>query len=143
MWEIEFAAQIISFLRSLLLGGIYGLAYDLFHAPFRKRGAVTFFVCDILYFVVIAFVNFCFLLAVSNGKVRGYLLVGAAIGFIIYKKTLSPVLAAVAAFVLRPIKALFSLIARGFSAVSEGLSAFFSKNAEKISQNIKKILKKG
>lgn len=144
MWEIDFAAQIFSFLKSILLGGIYGLIYDLFRFPVRRReaSAITVFAVDILYFAFIAVINFCFLLTVTNGEVRGYLLLGAALGFAAYKKTLSPVLKLAAALVLKPIRVLFSLLNRGIKAVFSPVITFFSKIIKKISEIIKKRLKK-
>ncbi len=145
MWEIDFASQIFSFLKSIILGGVYGLIYDLFRIPVRKReaSAVFVFAVDLLFFAFIAVINFCFLLTVTNGEVRGYLLLGTALGFLLYKKILSPVFAVAAALAFRPFKALYSLLKKGMGAVFSPLMTFFSKNIKKITKIIKKLLKKG
>lgn len=144
MWEIDFAKQILTFLMSIILGGIFCLIYDLFHLPVRRVGAsaVAVFAVDIFYFIFIAVINFCFLLVRCNGEVRGYVLFGEIMGFYICKKTLSPIFCLMISLIIKPIKLLKNLIVRLLSPVFNMFSGFFSKIYEKIGENIKKILKK-
>ena len=143
MWEIDFVAQIFSFLKSIILGGAFGLIYDLFRIPLRRRevSAVLVFAVDLLYFAFIAVINFCFLLTVTNGEVRGYLLLGTALGFFIYKKTLSPIFSFLVILIIKPFKALFSLLKSGVKAFFSPRITFFSKIFKKITEIIKKLLK--
>ncbi len=145
MWEIDFSKQIISFFYSIVLGGIFGLLYDLFRAPVRNKEAsvVAIFIVDVVYFAFIGVINFCFLLAVSNGNVRGYLLFGALIGFFAYKKTLSSLIALLCSLVVKPVKMAFYGINKVFSAFSNLAWKVFLSISKKISKIIKKILKKG
>ncbi len=145
MWEIDFAEQITSFFYSIVLGGIFGLLYDFFHIPVRGKdaSAVAMFVIDVLYFAFIGVVNFCFLLAVSNGFVRGYLLFGDFVGFLVYKKTLSSIIALICSLTVKPVKAVFYGINKAFFAFSNLVWKLFLNVGKKISKNIKKILKKG
>ncbi len=83
MWEISSNLQIANFLRAVLLGGFFCLLYDLFSAA-RKAGAnstAAVFLQDIFYFVIIAPITFCFLLATTNGEVRAYIIFGVFLGF--------------------------------------------------------------
>ncbi len=145
MWEIDFAQQIKSFFYSIVLGGMFGLLYDVFRIPFKRKGvsAVVVFVADVFYFAFIGIVYFCFLLGVSNGEVRGYLFLGAALGFLAYKKSLSPIILLVIRLILRPMKWVFLRISRTISAFSDLVWNSFLKTSEKIADLFKKILKKG
>ena len=83
MWEINNSFQAVSFLYSVIFGVIYCLLYDIFRAlrKLYSPSAVTVFLQDIFYFVIIAFFTFLFLMAVSNGEIRAYVIVGMAFGF--------------------------------------------------------------
>ena len=85
MWEIDIAEQTLSFFISLALGGAFCFIYDLFRAVRRAFGFknVKVFICDVLFFVICAFITFCFLLSLTNGMVRGYFIFGIIIGFLI------------------------------------------------------------
>lgn len=130
MWEINSLSQFISFLYALALGGIFCLFYDIFRS-FRhifKFGDIAVVFQDIIYFIIISFVTFIFLLSVTNGEIRGYILFGIALGFLICALTISK---------------LFFKILTAFLGV---FSCFFRKVrlfAAKIFKNIENTFKKG
>ena len=92
MWEISNLNQIISFLKSILLGGIFCLFFDIFRSLRRvfNFSAIWVLVQDIFVFAVLAPVTFCFLLATTNGEPRLYIFLGMITGFFAVQKALSP-----------------------------------------------------
>ena len=91
MWEINSNNQIITFLLSVALGGIFCLIYDVVRAM-RKVGFNTTFivnVTDILIWIIYAFITFIFFISRTNGEIRGYALVGELIGFWLARITVS------------------------------------------------------
>ena len=91
MWEINNSLQILSFSRSLVLGILLCVLYD-FIKSLRLTvnfSAIAIFLQDIAYSCIAAFVTFLFLLSVTNGEMRGYVISGILAGFIISRFTLS------------------------------------------------------
>ena len=94
MWEISNNNQIITFVLSIALGGVFCLLYDVVRA-IRKVGLNSTFavnVSDILIWVVFAFATFIFLMARTNGEIRGYVLCGELLGFVLMRISISKVL---------------------------------------------------
>ena len=150
MWEISLGGQITAFLYSLLLGAALCLLYDIIRAT-RKSGADSFlavFAGDILFWAISAVVVFIFLVAVTNGEIRGYVLFSAAAGFLIYRFTAGrPVfflLCLVFSF-LSKIFSKFSFAVSGFCAFLERKMAIVSKKTVSASKScalsVKKLLK--
>ena len=91
MWEIDSSFQAVSFLYSVLFGAGYCLFYDFFRA-FRKLykpTAFSVFFEDLIYFLIISILTFLLLMSLSNGEIRGYILIGIAVGFTICFFTVS------------------------------------------------------
>lgn len=77
------------FLFSLVLGAVLSLFYDMIRAT-RVAGlnsTAAVFIGDILFWLICAVAVFIFLVGVTNGEIRGYVLFSAAIGFIVYRVT--------------------------------------------------------
>ena len=93
MWEINSSFQAVSFLYSVLFGVLYCLFYDFFRVlrKLNKSTELSVFFEDLFYFVVIAFVTFLLLMSLSNGEIRGYILFGMAVGFVICYFTISQI----------------------------------------------------
>lgn len=91
MWEIDLSEQIYTFLLSLFLGVIFCLVYDTVRTIElnSKMCKTAVFVADIFYFIVIAIFDFCFFLVRTNGEIRGFVLIGQLVGFLVCRKTLS------------------------------------------------------
>ena len=90
MWEISVGGQATAFACSAVLGAILGFVYDIIRAT-RKVGLNSFaavFIGDMLFWIISAVAVFMFLMAVTNGEIRGYILFSCLSGFIIYLLTL-------------------------------------------------------
>lgn len=140
MWEINNTAQITAFLYSILLGMIFCLFYDLLRA-FRfavKLTDLSVFLYDVFYFSVISVITFIFLLAVTNGELRGFVFLGILLGFLLFYFTVSRVL-------LKYLKSVFVFLATLFNKISNGLNEKLEKAdifITKIIITVKKYLKK-
>ena len=127
-------AQAVAFAASLALGVLYGVLYDivrflrvLFFIDVRPpRGGRDFFrlflvaVGDFLFLVVCAVLACVFFFVTGDGRVRGFVLVGAFCGFLAYYHTVGrlfiTVVAAAAAAVRRAVCAVFRLVKKPFAA---------------------------
>ena len=91
MWEINVGNQFLTFVYSLVLGGMLCLSYDFIRA-LRKSGFNSFiavFFTDIIFWIISAFITFIFLISRTNGEIRGYVLIGILAGFVIFRLTFS------------------------------------------------------
>lgn len=85
--------QTLIFFRSLWLGALLGMMYDLFRifriaVPTPNFAAVAE---DILFFLLSAFLSFGFILSVNYGQVRFFILLGEGLGFLLYYLMVGPV----------------------------------------------------
>ena len=140
MWEISIGFQTVSFLCAVLVGVIWATAFDCFRAVRKtvKHSAVLVFFEDLFLFLAFTFITFMLLMARCNGEVRGYILVGEAIGFILCRLTFSrltlPFFSLILSFMLK----IFSKI----NYHLDRFGAFLEKNTDKMWLNIKKTFKK-
>lgn len=97
------AQQTYAFLMTILAGGIIGLLFDGYRVvrsllkPKQLATAMT----DLLYWIVVTPTVFALLLAGNWGELRFYVLLGLAVGLLLYFQTLS---AAVIWFLMSVIK---------------------------------------
>ena len=139
MWEISNTAQITGFFYSVLLGMCFCLFYDLLRS-FRfavKSTDFSVFLYDIFYFSVISVITFVFLLAVTNGELRGFVFLGILFGFLLFYFTVSR-------FLLKYLKSLFLFLATLFNKINNGLNGKLEKAdifITKILITVKKYLK--
>lgn len=144
MWEINNSLQLLSFARSLGLGVILGLSYDILRS-LRKvvnYSAVAIFFQDIIFSVLAAFITFTFLLSVTNGEMRGFVLLGMTVGFFIARFTISVLWFRLLKFVFSRLKLVLSLISKWFYSGFNYLEKNINKLLQKSSKTIKKLLKK-
>lgn len=94
MWEIGINNQAVTFLFSALLGFGLSFLYDLFKIIRRvaRPKKIVVFILDIIYFLIITVIFFCFLMLRTNGELRIYTFVGAALGFLLFYITFSKVM---------------------------------------------------
>ncbi len=113
---ISVSQQTITFLQSTLLGIGLGMLYDLFRILrlIIPSGKIISFVEDIIYFLLCGVISFAFLLAVNNGIVRGYLLIGEFLGAALYYFTLGKLIYRVADKLILFFKKFLSLFYRIF-----------------------------
>ncbi|MBP3706796.1 MAG: spore cortex biosynthesis protein YabQ [Clostridia bacterium] len=91
MWEINSNDQIVTFLWGIVLGIALCILYDFIRAALtvKRCGKCIVFMADVFFWVITSFVVFVFLLARTNGELRGYALVSIGVGFLIFKLTIS------------------------------------------------------
>lgn len=150
MWEININNQFSTLALSVCLGCILCAVYDVLRAS-RKAGfnsAVSVFVTDITFWVLSAFATFIFFISRTNGEIRGYVLIGEFIGFVLFRISLSRLIFWCFTKLFSFLKKLNCLINKGFEAlyrktdtVMQKIRNFaleFQKRSLKI---IKKLLK--
>ena len=90
----QISQQLIAFGQSILLGVSFGVLYD-FLRPFRLRSPRFTAWLDLLYCLTLGCTCFLFILRRGNGEIRGFLVLGAAGGavlfFCIFSQLLRPV----------------------------------------------------
>ena len=134
MWEISLADQIKSALQSLPLGIAPALVFftvESFHTAFKST-KIRVFISDILFFIVAAFITFCFLLISSNGEIRGYILIGEGIGFFIFKALFSK-------YYIKFLSALIALVNSFFEGLAGAVRGLFEKIAERVQKSLEKL----
>lgn len=94
MWEISSTSQILTFLYSIVLGFSIGIIFDLPRSfrPFVKHKSAYLFISDLSFWILTAFITFCFYLVFTNGELRGFVVIGMLFGFITERLTLSLIL---------------------------------------------------
>ena len=114
MWEINLSQQATTFLLSMLLGAIFCFIFDITRGIrlFGLNSKVAVFFTDIIYFLIISFINFCFFLTRESGQVRGYVFIGEIIGFFIFRLTFSKFIMFLLALINRVYKSVKTRIYR-------------------------------
>ena len=129
MWEISLNHQALTVALSAFMGIIFCLLYDIFKATrlFWKIKTVGVFISDILFFIIAALIEFCFLLSRSNGEIRGFILAAEVIGFIFCRFTFSKIYLKILIFLLNIIKKITVYIDNAFCKIINIIYKF-SKN---------------
>ena len=143
MWEINNSLQLLSFIRSLILGVLLCVLYDFIKSARLTAdfSAITIFLQDIIYSCISAFVTFIFLLSVTNGEMRGYVILGILAGFIISRFTLSRLFCKFLKLVFGGIKRLFEVVSKWFYCNFDQLTEKIIKISKKTLKTVKKLLK--
>lgn len=120
MPDVAIAAQTRLLMLAFGFGFLLGVAYDLFRIVRLTvtRGRVAVFVMDVAYFLSAGVLVFLFMLAHNQGELRFYMLLGIALGFLIYYFTFG-------AFVLKWSNRLVRFLRRFLKAVWRIVSAPF------------------
>lgn len=144
MYMLTIADQTRLFLLALGLGFLLGVVYDLFRVlrmAFTMR-RVGVFIQDVLFFLTCASVTFIFLLAVNQGEVRGFIIAGEGLGFLIYYFSFGLLAVKVSSFLVHAIQRLFYLISLPFRALFRLFRRLFGKIGISVKKTSKKIAKK-
>ncbi|MCL2578830.1 MAG: spore cortex biosynthesis protein YabQ [Oscillospiraceae bacterium] len=111
---IYLAEQTMLFFQSILLGALFGIAYDALRitriAIPTARWVVS--VEDVLYFLLCAVSAFFFIMRTNDGQVRLFVLIGATVGMLLYFNSLSILVMGVSEALIRFVKAVIRLICR-------------------------------
>lgn len=139
------------FFESVLLGAILGICFDVFRIlritiPSSKAAV---FIQDILFFVIIAAASFYFFVTFNEGIVRGYLLLGELLGFIIYYCTIGSLVFKAAEWIISWLKRILGFVFRvvlwpffKFFKLIKWLFQPFCKIIGDCAKKIKKTLRK-
>ncbi len=150
MWEISIGGQLITGLYSLALGAVLCAFYDILRA-FRKAGADSFisvFIEDIVFWLVSAVMVFLFFVSVTNGEIRGYVILFCVAGFLLYRITVGRIafflLCKLFIFASGIWRRISNLLADFSSLIIKATSIFLNKTAKASSvilSSVKKLLK--
>ena len=135
MSEITFFGQTGGLFAAIVTGVVLCLLYDLmriFRIAF-KSGKITVFFEDVIWFSVTAVVTYLVCLAKCNGEVRGYILIGEGVGFLLCRFTVSRGIMTAAKPAIRAAK---KLIRR----LKNALLCFLTPIAVRLREKIRKIL---
>ena len=144
MYMLTIADQTRLFLLALGLGFLLGIVYDLFRVvrmAFTMR-RVGVFIQDVLFFLTCAAATFLFLLAVNQGEIRGFIIAGEGLGFLIYYFSFGLLAVRVSSFLVHAIHRLFFVISVPFRALFRLLKKLFVKIGISAKKTSKKIAKK-
>ena len=140
----------MSCIYSLVLGGVLCLFYDLIRAT-RSAGmnsAFAVFAGDIIFWLVSAVCVFFFMVALTNGEIRGYIIFSAAAGFLIFRFTVGRltffILDLLFCFSVKVTARVFGMIADICDFLQAGAIKATGKTAKAVSgtaQRLKKLLK--
>lgn len=145
MWEINSSLQLLNFLRAVALGVIFCVIYDFLKAlrATVRYGAVAVFVQDVFFSLLTALATFVFMLATTNGELRGFVFFGLAIGFAVCRLSISRLFQKV-------LRSLFLGISRSLQVISVNIYNSFDlieRNVilfcKKTFKTLKKLLKIG
>jgi len=138
MWEINSISQYTSFLYAIFMGNALGVIYDIFSIDraLFKRTVIFVFFQDILFWVISAFAFFSFSVVFANGQLRGYLLFGTLLGFLLFKLTISRLFW----LLVRPFKKFICLLKIKYLNFLEKMVLYFKKAVHRIKRTFKKIL---
>ena len=133
---------------SILLGCVFCFFYDLLRA-LRKAYHNSFIainIFDIMYWIISAFITFVFLIARTNGEIRGFVLLGELMGFVLFRVIISKYIVGILGWIFiklatikQKIDSLFYLY---FDKIEKRILKTI-KYAPKIFKSIKKFLKNG
>ncbi|MBR3780276.1 MAG: spore cortex biosynthesis protein YabQ [Clostridia bacterium] len=134
------------FLLALGFGFILGILYDVFRTVrmIISDSPMFTFSMDVMYFLVCAFLFFSFNLVVDSGKIRLYVILGEALGWLIYYFSLGEISLrisnATVSFARRALTAIFKPFLRLFNLLNSKFKkiALFSR---KIIRKFKKKAK--
>ncbi len=88
------AAQVLTFLYSMILGIALGATYDVFRIlrMIINSRNISIFIQDVLYFILSGLMTFLFVLKMNSGDSRFYILAGEGIGWILYHISLGEII---------------------------------------------------
>ena len=143
MWEIHVNDQTLTFFYSLICGAVLCLVYDLIRAVSVNtvKRKILEIAVDIIYWVTAAFATFLFLLARTNGEIRGYAIAAELAGFVIMRKTLSRLTFPIFSFAAKTVFRIFRAVRHALKAFFYKTGAFSERLLRKIAGIVKNVIK--
>ena len=104
--------QLIYFLKSVLLGAVLGLIFDAFKISrlFIKHNVVAIFVEDVMFCIISSVITYSFMIDISCGQIRIFILAGELIGLVLYKLMLSKLLVTLIVNILNLLKQILNFV---------------------------------
>jgi len=113
--EISLSGQTLAFLEAILYGALLGAVYDVFKVSrLLFKNKVLVFFEDVVFLLICTVVTFSFLLRVSDGQVRFFIIFGEIIGFILYYFSLSLLVNKIVKGIFKVIWAIFGFLYKLF-----------------------------
>lgn len=146
---VDMPQQLRTFAYAVGFGFCIGVLYDVFRlirllVCGGKNKA--FLVSDILFALVAAFLTFLFALTLLNGGIRGYVLFGELLGFLIYYISFGTFVVRVtdkiAAALRRAFQTAFRVIAKPFRALYAAIRRIYAKIVQKAQKRARISVKK-
>ena len=138
MSNIDISAQTLSFLYSLLFGAALSVCYDFIRVLHKKAvcSVLAIQIMDVLFFVISAFITFCFLMIYAKGQIRLYLLLGELLGFLLWSLTLSTFLQKIVVVLFDFLNKILRLILKPFFILEKQSKklVFSLKNKRKLAK---------
>ncbi|MBD5394673.1 MAG: hypothetical protein HDR71_10465 [Lachnospiraceae bacterium] len=141
--------EVLFLLHSLLLGAVVTFVYDGFVILRKLFRHTTFLISleDMVFWIACAIGVFCVLYEENNGMLRWFAVAGAALGMLIYKKTLSPLvvnsIVKVLSLVLRTLGRVFRTVVKPFCFVGKKAAKggrFLGRKTGRLGKYVKKKL---
>lgn len=136
--------QVRIFLYAVGFGFFIGIVYDLFRALrlMLSGGKKAFIVSDILFSLAAGFFTFLFALSRLDGNIRGYVLMGELLGFLVYSVTFGAFFSKLTDRIVLGIYRFFKMLAKPFLYIYRKSRKFLRKNAEKLRKKTNFSVKK-
>lgn len=110
--DLIITQQLIYFCQSIFLGVISSFIFDFFKILRLsiKHNNIFIFIEDIIFFIILSLLTYNFMINISFGQIRIFILIGELIGFILYKFSISDFIVKSITYIISIISALFKLI---------------------------------
>lgn len=139
MGYINIADQTVTFLYALALGAIFCVLYDIFRFFHKNtKSWLWVFITDIAYWLLLTLVSFCFFVLRTKGLIRGYALLGEALGFVLCKLIFADRILYLFLWIQKVLRWIFELVCRPLEVILR----FLRQICKKIRMITKKVLKK-
>lgn len=132
------------FLLSLGFGFLLGILYDVFRTLRLIISSSSWFTvfADIVYFMLCAFLVFCFNLAVDSGRIRLYVLLGDLLGWMIYYFSLGEISIRLSNRIISSVKRCFRAVLTPIIRLKNRFERKFGKTVSFSKKIIRKFNKK-
>lgn len=146
--DVLITKQLQYFAESILIGFLLCFIFDIFKILRLsiKHYYALIFLEDIMFFIISAVITYSFMVNVSFGQIRVFIITGELIGFILYRFLISKLVISTFLFIINISKAIVKFIFKKFFApigkIMYKLFSFIFKSIFNILVKQNKILKK-
>lgn len=136
--------ETIVFLTSVLHGALLALVYDLLRALRRvfAHSLAAVSAEDFLFWIAAGFFTFCLLFLETDGVIRGYVAVGAALGVILYLNLFSRLVLRIVTGILGGIRSVVKAVGRAAGKVKRTVGKILKKAAGSVKKTVGGLLKR-